>query len=131
MMDNETATVRNQFAGREFRCRDTGNYLVVPNDVRPRDYLAISEFAGVDVGDGLYSRYIGPVAEVERVSIRLTEENARRLQAIMQNPLSGDKNPFNEDPDDYAMREQIFERLEYQFTDKQQDKNGRHNTRIH
>ena len=46
---------RCQWVGRKFRCLTTGEELVIPDKVYPRDYLSFGE-AGVDVGvlDGYY-----------------------------------------------------------------------------
>lgn len=46
---------RCQWVGRQFRCHSTGEILVIPSDVYPKDYLTFGN-AGVDLGilDGYY-----------------------------------------------------------------------------
>lgn len=56
-------TVREQFAGRKFRCKKTGVVLTIPSDVIPRQFFAFGD-CFIDVGDGWYSRSSGSYEEI-------------------------------------------------------------------
>lgn len=63
-MDRKTmiATVRESWAGRTFRCNETGKTVTIPEDVYPKQFF---EFGNcfIDVGDGHYGRMGGTSME--------------------------------------------------------------------
>ncbi len=52
-----------EWAGRKYRCMDTGEELTIPHDVRPKQFFAFGE-CFVDVGDGYYGRMGGNLEEI-------------------------------------------------------------------
>ena len=50
-------------AGRKFRDNATGETLVIPDDVRPKQFFSWGE-SFIDVGDGAYSRCGGDFIEL-------------------------------------------------------------------
>jgi len=61
--EHDVATVRQQWAGRVFRCKDTGLTTIIPDNVMPKDFFVVGE-GFVDVGDGMYSRAGGNIEEI-------------------------------------------------------------------
>lgn len=57
-MSQRKKTVKELWAGRTFKCTETGEVVTIPENVRPRDFFKVGE-CFVDVGDGYYSRYGG------------------------------------------------------------------------
>lgn len=56
---------REEWVGRVFQCALTGETLVIPDDVRMRQYFTFGE-SSLDTGDGYYSRFGGYVVEIEK-----------------------------------------------------------------
>lgn len=51
------------WAGRKFRDNATGEFLVIPDDVQPRQFFAWGD-SFIDVGNGVYSRAGGDFIEL-------------------------------------------------------------------
>lgn len=47
-----------EWAGRTFRCTETGESFTMPVDVRPKRFYSVGE-GYIDVGDGYYFRSCG------------------------------------------------------------------------
>ena len=73
---------QKEWAGRTFRCLETGETLVIPNDVRRRQFFTFGE-CFVDVGDGFYARFGGNmVEEVDGVANFLDREIERVQRSV-------------------------------------------------
>ena len=53
-----------KWVGRKFKCKKTGEILVIPGDVRPKQFFSFGE-CYVDVGDGFYARFGVDLGELE------------------------------------------------------------------
>ena len=55
---------RCQWAGKKYRCRETGKELTIPDNVKPRDFFSFGK-CFVDVGRlNCYSRMCGPIIDL-------------------------------------------------------------------
>ena len=55
---------RCQWAGKKYRCQETGEELTIPDDVKPCDFFSFGQCA-VDVGRlNSYSRMCGPIIDL-------------------------------------------------------------------
>jgi hypothetical protein len=52
------------WVGRRFLCKTTGEILVIPEDVRARQFYSFGD-CFVDVGDGFYARFGGAIMELD------------------------------------------------------------------
>jgi len=64
---------RALWAGRSFRCADTGDEVVIGDDVMPKDFYVVGN-GFIDVGDGYYSRSGGNVYEITDDAVSAREE---------------------------------------------------------
>jgi hypothetical protein len=53
-----------EWAGKQFKCTETGEILTIPADVRPKSFYQFGN-CFVDVGDGYYSRMGGNLQQLE------------------------------------------------------------------
>lgn len=73
---------QKEWAGRTFRCLETGETLVIPDDVKRRQFFTFGE-CFVDVGDGFYARFGGNmVEEVDGLADFLDREIERVQQSV-------------------------------------------------
>lgn len=56
------------WAGRKFIDNQTGSILIIPDDVKPKQFFQFGE-SFIDVGDGFYSRAGGDFAELDEPAI--------------------------------------------------------------
>lgn len=56
-------TIQEKFAGREFRCKKTGETLTIPSNVRTGQFFEFGD-CFIDVGDTYYSRWGGDLEEL-------------------------------------------------------------------
>lgn len=55
---------QKKWVGKTYRCKVTGEILIIPEDVKPRQFFTFGE-CFIDVGDGWYSRRGGPIEVIE------------------------------------------------------------------
>lgn len=62
--ENKLQEFRNQWVGRIFECKATGEKFTIPDDVQECDFYKFGECM-IDVGRyGFYSRWGGPIKEI-------------------------------------------------------------------
>ena len=62
---------RCQWIGRKFKCKNTGEELIIPENVREKDFYPFGDcFVDVGVLNG-YSRFGGPVEEIQNVVVEV------------------------------------------------------------
>lgn len=55
---------RSKWAGRKFKCEETEEEFVIPENVERRQFFKVGN-GFVDVGDGYYCRFGGKIEEVK------------------------------------------------------------------
>lgn len=64
-MKSKIEQFRDQWAGRKFKCLESGEEFVIPDDVRECDFFTIGQ-GFVDVGRlGAYCRFGGKIVEIK------------------------------------------------------------------
>lgn len=54
---------KSDWVGRSFRCKETGEVFIIPEEVRPKYFFSFGNCM-IDVGDGFYARFGGPIEEI-------------------------------------------------------------------